>query len=1375
MEAEEIEEDINPEEEDEEDATFQGDICLLEVDPGQVASTQALSAVVESGKCSADVGVAPELEVQEVDALHGEDEESHASEEHLACFGECSHPEEAQEIESLLQALCRVPNSRRLIAIDDALGVLIETGLGAPFCDEFTAAFGPPEADENPTLDSFSSGGNVPAPELRAGRTRPSPFRSQMVEVQQAKEKLLKDSAEARTLQADALTLASARDLTQAQADTWQALPSMQMAQLDPLKDTFYSKLGHKMRCWQAIHGEFLPAVGPVARKERSKQSGGFALGSQHRPEPLPQQPSSPPGAAPASRGRPLYGLTKHLEVQQKRRIRRLHQETRPGLTSPGPPWSPRAAGEASAASWYRHHSIDTTVTGNNVATPASFLPRSMHMMPLPLNSDVIPEAQHEQRFLQEMRSETQRRSWDQRSTPRAMVSPLVHPLQGRPPLLSGMQVDDDEEAGIAANRFQAQDAAPGIALRRRQTYVAPHKHLSVEEVCFTAEFSYVRKCQLGVRVPRPSVWYYFGRGGGLVDASSASLQDADACTVIETAVERAASGEPLSAIDLSQNRLTDVGLSRVCQLMQGPPLVCGKLTYLNLSFNTALRLRRTGLLEALIWALQALPLLAHLDLSGTPVNGHVACSLASALRTRSQLRVLALASCNLGVVDQADCVAVASLIRPATDEGQATLHVADLSHNSFGCAGFAAVASALKGSQLRSLSFAGNSCTGATDSHHPMQLLIEGLLFNASLQSLNLSGCGLGPAEAFMLEDALQEHCAIRIVDLSNNPLGGYGLRSVIRMSLAMYSELEVLDVTGHREALNSQEWVQYRWTHPGGVYNLNLSYPRDRAVMRTLLRKSREIKVYGRAAGPLQFFKFDPKLLRPTIEWSSQHKTWIVPTQGIYCFTFLPVLSELGRRYSNTRISISESASGGEAIPPPAIARLMSNADDGGHNKARGCDPQRGSELARHEVKFRPPAVPDLKLEANWGEVGQLMSAARLRVSSSRFPQIRAMINSMDNLDQASRILLACTKDFSFEHDQILALCSDQPEMVPQIVAALLPSVLSKTDQLRLMLKQMVGNRSPTALQKVWRHSIWLNVKALSGSYHLDLEVPADCAVADTILLVNSWESEVARIIGLPDTSQQGNNEMLRNVTLDKVPMRYKGEWRWPDRGVLDFDFSSVQRPARDSIQTEADVVAELSRCLMDESFSCDAKLQAMVAVSEHLCITSTQFHTMAKCLPQGPPRRILFVQLHIRVVDRPRLLSMEVLHNPAIFTAEDRCILLVKVGYLHLLNPLHPEGVTYTCNLAVYEERVVIEFLVQLTLKEPSSKVIDVTIGPRPWGLFAAHKDDKTMLPASWADKGVPTDDALLACYYETTTANTQWRQALAEKFCAGQFNY
>eukprot|EP00971_Amphidinium_carterae_P111576 2209773-Amphidinium_carterae.1 len=29
-EAEEIEEDINPEEEDEEDATFQGDICLLE-------------------------------------------------------------------------------------------------------------------------------------------------------------------------------------------------------------------------------------------------------------------------------------------------------------------------------------------------------------------------------------------------------------------------------------------------------------------------------------------------------------------------------------------------------------------------------------------------------------------------------------------------------------------------------------------------------------------------------------------------------------------------------------------------------------------------------------------------------------------------------------------------------------------------------------------------------------------------------------------------------------------------------------------------------------------------------------------------------------------------------------------------------------------------------------------------------------------------------------------------------------------------------------------------------------------------------------------------------------------------------------------------
>ena len=91
------------------------------------------------------------------------------------------------------------------------------------------------------------------------------------------------------------------------------------------------------------------------------------------------------------------------------------------------------------------------------------------------------------------------------------------------------------------------------------------------------------------------------------------------------------------------------------------------------------------------------------------------------------------------------------------------------------------------------------------------------------------------------------------------------------------------------------------------------------------------------------------------------------------------------------------------------------------------------------------------------------------------------------------------------------------------------------------------------------------------------------------------------------------------------------------------------------------------------------------------------------------------------------------------------------------------LHPEGIKFTCNLAHYEERTVIDYLVQLAEKEPGGRVMGCT----------DERNDRVPVPASWADKGVPCDEIVFRCMYETSCPNGSWRGLMAERYCVGSF--
>lgn len=397
----------------------------------------------------------------------------------------------------------------------------------------------------------------------------------------------------------------------------------------------------------------------------------------------------------------------------------------------------------------------------------------------------------------------------------------------------------------------------------------------------------------------------------------------------------------------------------------------------------------------------------------------------------------------------------------------------------------------------------------------------------------------------------------------------------------------------------------------------------------------------------------------------------------------------------------------------------------------------------------------------DADWGEVTQLMTSARMQVPALMYPLIRKMFLSFITLDQQIRFIHACSKDLAFNGPQVSQLCEDRPELATQTVCALFPSLRGRTPQLLLLNTSAVAS-FPGVARDVSR-CLWFQEGNVTGRYNLDLEKPCDYAVAENCLISNAWESEVGRLLAWPDISQRGTYEMLRNEAHNEVKFDFTRDWMLPSHGTFRFDYSSIRRPPSGvSVMSESgEVTRYLNRNILRASS--DAKVKALRAVSVHMYLTAQQFRNLILCFPSGELRQEMFCCFHARVIDALGMLSPDVFYCSTLFSNKERVSLLERVGPLHLLNPIHPERVWYRCHLTMYEQRMVINFLVHLQSKEPGGKINgrgtkEYRHGP---------------VPASWAKEGVPDTDHIIICTYEAKHPNATWRRELAHRFCVGQF--
>ncbi|CAE8637552.1 unnamed protein product [Polarella glacialis] len=428
----------------------------------------------------------------------------------------------------------------------------------------------------------------------------------------------------------------------------------------------------------------------------------------------------------------------------------------------------------------------------------------------------------------------------------------------------------------------------------------------------------------------------------------------------------------------------------------------------------------------------------------------------------------------------------------------------------------------------------------------------------------------------------------------------------------------------------------------------------------------------------------------------------------------------------------------------------------------------------------------------EGDWLEVSKIIHESRTRISGLQYQRLRKLFSTLVTEGEQLRFGCACSQDFYFNAAQVSQLCRDRPGNAAELVCKLFPALADRSSQLLLLREVRPGHVAQVS--RSIEQMLWFQEGNPTGHYNLDLAEPTDFAVAESLLLINAWESEVSRWALRANVSQSGNHDCVRNEAYDGESFTYAKDFTLPSRGLLRLDYSSTRRPPPLAHHSQFPEVTEMIMLLMSAQAKSRSKLRALRAVSVHFFLSTVQCRNMLQCFPSVPgesvERQDAFCILHTRVTDRDRLLGPDLLYTvqannfsivskskvmgvsvkdarpsvpyatTPVLQAPDQLSLIRRLGHLHVLNPLRPEVSRMQCHLLIFEQRKVVEFLVNLATTEQGGRVLAWAPGGRQVGL-----------PTSWSDKGVPTKDVKYTVGYDCTAVNQSSRQNLAECYAVG----
>lgn len=298
-----------------------------------------------------------------------------------------------------------------------------------------------------------------------------------------------------------------------------------------------------------------------------------------------------------------------------------------------------------------------------------------------------------------------------------------------------------------------------------------------------------------------------------------------------------------------------------------------------------------------------------------------------------------------------------------------------------------------------------------------------------------------------------------------------------------------------------------------------------------------------------------------------------------------------------------------------------------------------------------------------------------------------------------------------------------------------------------------------------------MYFNVQNPTGHYRLDLSNPAEYSVAESLVLLDSWETAIKRGRGKVDVSQKGNWSQVRNpIFCDhalKAPIIT--EWLLPEAGKLELDYSSSRRPPRGASILDTESFQRMLIALQDQNFykkgiasdstqsdgsghaagqASQAKLprddmQALRMVAHLVYFTALQTRALLECFLEESDREDCVVTLFNRIAD---------LHNEKVFSVrfgdgEQVNRLRKRLGTLVFFPWIQPEQANFALQLENFDDRTALLLIIKLATKERLTNI------QRPrWIKGDGIEDPLTFgLPRSWEIfTNIPTEGTVYINY-------------------------
>lgn len=655
---------------------------------------------------------------------------------------------------------------------------------------------------------------------------------------------------------------------------------------------------------------------------------------------------------------------------------------------------------------------------------------------------------------------------------------------------------------------------------------------------------------------------------------------------------------------------------------------------------------------------------LQFLDLSGIKIGLDTQEPLCEAISNHTTLSSVVLSDVGLGRNPQ--------VLKCLTELcGSSTITALDIGWNAFTKIAFSHFGEKLcKAGIVKKLSV--SNCAGAVkNGNNPIDYFLEHLIHPGALTKLDISVNRIDFRGALVLEASCEKNKVLSDLDISYNPLGSLGYRSLLRLLCRESSALNFFvseDCANGSLSQAAEEGFQiFCAVRPIGKYILNLTRPYSRALLHMLYKTCERFKLE-----PSEAFTKVTTLSPPAFVHAVKdlHGCLQLPMQGKIEVTF-----DFEGDMSNVSIS---------------------DGDFSGF-------------LEHHYRQFRVSIPPSKQVP--------LMALWKI-IEGKQVDQIA--------------VLDALSKDFVMNYSQFEQLTRSQ-NIVNEIAFKLLPCILGGDATRYMTLLHMPSYGTYLKVYRQAVRLCHFNIDNPTGHYELDLANCCDFSIAERLVLLDTWECCVQRKREKENVSQTGVVSQARNTLYQgKVLFGVAciAEFNMPEFGTLEFDYVSARRPPTGAQPIRQDAWDHILAAVYRGECSAADKVEALTMLSHWFYLTCLQMRELIGLFKDHDVRAELLVRFFLRLVD----IHNEKIIRSRFESVVEFQHLQSRLGHTTYFPFIQPEQASFELDLAVHDQRLAFHILLTIAAKEgrdhlrdyslvhPDGTLENFTAGmPRSWDIY------------------------------------------------------